>query len=178
MGWTDARVETLRTLWQDGLSASTIATQLGGVSRNAVIGKIHRLRIGGELARKAGNQGRRSIVRIEPSAPRRIAAAVGPGAEVYATPFPFADSGDVSGLSSRRLRDRYADMTASTTACLTLGRHSCKWPIGNPGEEGFSFCGGAQARGAFCVEHAPLAYVPQAAKHSEANLYRSLRRYI
>ena len=43
MGWTDERVENLKKLWQDGLSASQIAKQLGGVTRNAVIGKVHRL---------------------------------------------------------------------------------------------------------------------------------------
>ena len=45
MGWTDERVESLKKLWQDGLSASQIAKQLGGVTRNAVIGKVHRLNL-------------------------------------------------------------------------------------------------------------------------------------
>ena len=47
MGWTDERVETLKRLWLDGLSASQIAKQLGGVTRNAVIGKVHRLGLSG-----------------------------------------------------------------------------------------------------------------------------------
>ncbi|MBU2135314.1 MAG: GcrA cell cycle regulator, partial [Alphaproteobacteria bacterium] len=47
MGWTDERVDTLKKLWQDGLSASQIAKQLGGVTRNAVIGKVHRLGLSG-----------------------------------------------------------------------------------------------------------------------------------
>ena len=47
MGWTDERVELLKKLWQDGLSASQIAKQLGGVTRNAVIGKVHRLGLSG-----------------------------------------------------------------------------------------------------------------------------------
>jgi GcrA cell cycle regulator len=45
MNWTDERVELLRKLWAEGLSASQIAAQLGGVSRNAVIGKVHRLKL-------------------------------------------------------------------------------------------------------------------------------------
>ena len=45
MNWTDERVELLRKLWSEGLSASQIAAQLGGVSRNAVIGKVHRLKL-------------------------------------------------------------------------------------------------------------------------------------
>ena len=50
MGWTDERVELLKKLWQDGLSASQIAKQLGGVTRNAVIGKVHRLGLSGRAA--------------------------------------------------------------------------------------------------------------------------------
>ena len=45
MNWTDERVELLKKLWAEGLSASQIAAQLGGVSRNAVIGKVHRLKL-------------------------------------------------------------------------------------------------------------------------------------
>ncbi|WP_035463509.1 GcrA family cell cycle regulator, partial [Bartonella birtlesii] len=47
MGWTDERVELLKKFWNEGLSASQIAAQLGGVSRNAVIGKVHRLKLPG-----------------------------------------------------------------------------------------------------------------------------------
>jgi hypothetical protein len=47
MSWTDERVELLKKLWADGLSASQIANQLGGVTRNAVIGKVHRLSLSG-----------------------------------------------------------------------------------------------------------------------------------
>ncbi|HEY9218643.1 MAG TPA: GcrA family cell cycle regulator, partial [Phenylobacterium sp.] len=50
MGWTEERVEILKKLWQDGLSASQIAKQLGGVTRNAVIGKVHRLGLSGRAA--------------------------------------------------------------------------------------------------------------------------------
>ena len=50
MSWTDERVSTLKKLWLDGLSASQIAKQLGGVTRNAVIGKVHRLGLSGRAA--------------------------------------------------------------------------------------------------------------------------------
>ena len=49
-GWTDERVDLLRRLWDEGLSASQIAAQLGGVTRNAVIGKVHRLGLSGRAA--------------------------------------------------------------------------------------------------------------------------------
>ena len=56
MSWTDERVSTLKKLWLDGLSASQIAKQLGGVTRNAVIGKVHRLGLSGRAA--PGGRGR------------------------------------------------------------------------------------------------------------------------
>src|SRR5450432_4285790 len=79
MGWTDERVELLKKLWQDGLSASQIAKQLGGVTRNAVIGKVHRLGLSG---RATPSKPARTVfkaprptrpVSAAPSAPRRLA---------------------------------------------------------------------------------------------------------
>ena len=56
-GWTDERVEALRRLWGEGLSASQIAKQLGDVSRNAVIGKVHRLGLEGRVKGTEGAEG-------------------------------------------------------------------------------------------------------------------------
>src|SRR5690606_10360477 len=58
MSWTDERVELLKRLWADGLSASQIAGELGGVTRNAVIGKVHRLSLSGRAKPAAGAQQR------------------------------------------------------------------------------------------------------------------------
>src|SRR6476469_10974427 len=69
MGWTDDRVETLKKLWLEGLSASQIAKQLGGVTRNAVIGKVHRLGLSG---RAAPSQPSRPVLRTQ--RPQRPAA--------------------------------------------------------------------------------------------------------
>src|SRR4051812_7734622 len=82
MGWTDERVELLKKLWQDGLSASQIAKQLGGVTRNAVIGKVHRLGLSG---RATPSKPQRTVFKsprparvatAAPSAPRRLADPV------------------------------------------------------------------------------------------------------
>ena len=78
MGWTDERVENLKKLWQDGLSASQIAKQLGGVTRNAVIGKVHRLGLSGRAtpskpARPVFKAPRPQRAVAQPAAPRRIA---------------------------------------------------------------------------------------------------------
>src|SRR6185369_705670 len=89
MGWTDERVETLKKLWLDGLSASQIAKQLGGVTRNAVIGKVHRLGLSGRAtpsqpARPAFKAPRPPRPAPTPSlAPRRVVAALPEPQPVY-----------------------------------------------------------------------------------------------
>src|SRR6056300_126663 len=65
MAWTDDRVETLKQLWTDGLSASQIARKMGGVTRNAVIGKVHRLGLSGRAS-----PARVSTVRVNTGASR------------------------------------------------------------------------------------------------------------
>lgn len=167
MGWTDERVELLKKLWQDGLSASQIAKQLGGVTRNAVIGKVHRLGLSG---RAAPSKPQRTVFKAPrparpataaPSAPRRIAEPVAS----HPTPTPV----------------RYVDETPGTATVLTLGAHMCKWPIGDPSLDNFTFCGRrSEENGPYCHEHAQVAYQPAQAKKksSAAELARSLRRYI
>ncbi len=169
MGWTEDRVEVLRKLWLDGLSASQIAKHLGGgLTRNAVIGKVHRLGLSG---RAAPSQPHRAVLKT----PRPPRPAVG------ATPAP------------RRLEPalrteaepppvQYAEEAGSATV-LTLGAHMCKWPIGDPSNDGFSFCGRVSAGdGPYCAHHAQVAYQPQqkrTGKRSDASeLVRSLRRYM
>jgi GcrA cell cycle regulator len=115
MTWTDERVDTLRELWGSGKSASEIAAILGdNITRNAVIGKAHRL----------GLSGRPSPIRRKPAAP---------------APVPVT-----SGTNILNLTDRM-----------------CKWPIGDPREPGFHFCGRACKTGLpYCAEHAAVAYQP------------------
>jgi GcrA cell cycle regulator len=161
MGWTDERVELLKKLWQDGLSASQIAKQLGGVTRNAVIGKVHRLGLSG---RAAPSKPARTVFKaprparpVAPSAPRRIA-------EPHAAPTPV----------------RVLDEAPGMATVLTLGAHMCKWPIGDPALDNFTFCGRRCDEGPYCHEHSQVAYQPAQAKKktSAAELARSLRRYL
>jgi GcrA cell cycle regulator len=166
MGWTEDRVTTLKKLWLDGLSASQIAKQLGGVTRNAVIGKVHRLGLSG---RAAPSQPSRPVLRAP--RPARPAPVVGHHAprRVEPQPHPVA-----------RL-ENYVEEPGSATV-LTLGAHMCKWPIGDPSSDGFTFCGRRIGdEGPYCVEHARVAYQPQqkkAGRSSASELARSLRRYI
>ncbi len=168
MGWTDERVELLKKLWQDGLSASQIAKQLGGVTRNAVIGKVHRLGLSGRAtpskpARTTFKAPRPARPVAAPSAPRRIAEPL-------------------SALSPQQPPTpvRYVDEAPGTATVLTLGAHMCKWPIGDPSLDTFTFCGRRSGEGPYCHEHSQVAYQPaQSKKRSGPNeLARSLRRYI
>ncbi len=167
MGWTDERVASLKKLWLDGLSASQIAKQLGGVTRNAVIGKVHRLGLSG---RAAPSQPQRPVFKApRPQRPAPVAAPVR-RAEPIAPPAPIY----------------VRDETPGSATVLTLGAHMCKWPIGDPSTDGFSFCGRRTGQdGPYCNEHARVAYQPSAQKkaaggkrNDASELARSLRRYI
>ncbi|MGG7517352.1 GcrA family cell cycle regulator [Allorhizobium undicola] len=169
MNWTDERVEKLKKLWMEGLSASQIATQLGGVSRNAVIGKVHRLclpgraKAGGATAAPARAPKRPAAAprpanyQARPSAPRP--AAVRPASAVAV----LRDDMDVESL------DRVIATPVSSTSLpaskrlsLTdLTERTCKWPVGDPMKEDFHFCGCDSADGSpYCAYHAKLAYQP------------------
>ena len=168
MGWTDERVETLKKLWLDGLSASQIAKQLGGVTRNAVIGKVHRLGLSG---RATPSQPQRPIFKA-PRAPRPAVAAV---------PAPRRAI-EPAAMPAQVPAPAYFSEEPGTATVLTLGAHMCKWPIGDPSSDGFTFCGRRSEReGPYCTEHARVAYQPQqkkAGRSGASELARSLRRYI
>ena len=163
--WSDDRVEQLKTLWTEGLSASQIARALGGVTRNAVIGKVHRLGLSGRAtpskpARTVFKAPRPARTVSAPSAPRRLA--------------------EPSALAIQPAPVRYVDETPGTATVLTLGAHMCKWPIGDPSQDNFTFCGRRSGDGPYCHEHSQVAYQPAQAKKRSgpAELARSLRRYI
>lgn len=142
MGWTDERVTTLKKLWLDGLSCSQIAKQLGGVTRNAVIGKVHRLGLNG---RAAPSQPARPAFRA-PSPPRPVASRPVRPATLQA---------NAASQSAPVLR---IEEPGSATV-QTLGAHMCKWPIGDPASDGFTFCGRRSGEnGPYCREHAQVAY--------------------
>jgi GcrA cell cycle regulator len=166
-GWTDERVASLKKLWLEGLSASQIAKQLGGVTRNAVIGKVHRLGLSGRATPAAPA---RTVFKA-PRAPRPVLPVAHPPRRVE----PIAAASPVPSLPAVR------EEPGSATV-LTLGAHMCKWPIGDPSTDGFTFCGRRTGQeGPYCHEHARVAYQPamKKGKRSDAaELARSLRRYI
>jgi GcrA cell cycle regulator len=157
MEWSSERIEQLRSLWHDGLSASQIATHLGGITRNAVIGKAHRLGLTGRPSPIKN----RSISVARPRPPRRP--------RVEHTHAPRA----VAAAPVHHVRHveppqpvELEDMPGATI--LTLTDRICKWPIGDPRHPDFHFCGRASAEGLpYCTDHARRAYQPPARRGGE-----------
>ncbi|KAA0699409.1 GcrA cell cycle regulator [Neorhizobium sp. P12A] len=165
MNWTDERVEKLKKLWSEGLSASQIAAQLGGVSRNAVIGKVHRLSLPGRA--KAG--GTATTAR----APKRNATV--PRAPTYASRVATRTVTRQQGATMLKEEIEVDEMEEmefrpasnvvvpiSRRLGLTeLTERTCKWPVGDPLKDDFYFCGCESPDSSpYCTYHQRLAYQP------------------
>lgn len=137
MDWTADRIDLLKQLASEGLSAAKIAERLGGVTRNAVIGKLHRLDRP-QAAAGAAPRPSKPAPRAKPPSP---AAAGRPAAAEPAAP---------------RLRERKEAPGSATFLSLTAGM--CRWPIGDPSSRDFSFCGAQACHGPYCARHSRLAY--------------------
>ncbi len=173
MGWTEERVELLKKLWLEGLSASQIAGVLGeGVTRNAVIGKVHRLKLTGR-AKPASSTPR---ARTAPRAPgiRRVAGGMPrPGSAISG--MLKSRSVPVAPMHGATALKIDAEFEAETyvapqvqelfipedqrLSLLQLNEHTCKWPIGDPLTPDFYFCGqNAEEGKPYCEFHARRAY--------------------
>jgi GcrA cell cycle regulator len=150
MEWSTERIEQLRSLWQDGLSASQIAANLGGITRNAVIGKAHRL----------GLTGRPSPIKNRPVGISRPKPQKRPRVEAQPAPRPApAGSAPPRRFEPPQPVVELDDGPGATI--LTLTDRICKWPIGDPRQPDFHFCGRASAEGLpYCADHARRAYQP------------------
>lgn len=137
--WTDARVERLRTLWIEGLSASQIARDLGGVTRNAVIGKLHRM--------GAASHGRSKPTRPRPRSQKRV---------VTATPRPALVQ-VVDLIEAPPPLEPLKREDGSVVSILTCDDTTCRFPIGDPLDDGFALCG-RPAHGRYCAAHDAIAF--------------------
>jgi GcrA cell cycle regulator len=146
-GWTDSRVESLKSLWLEGLSASQVAKQLGGVTRNAVIGKIHRLGLSGRAAGENAAPRVRAARTARQAARPSVRLAVSPCERTRREPVVLQSEGP----------GRVSSMAG-------LHGHICKWPIGDPQGAVFSFCGpDAPGDGPYCGDHHRRAHQPRKA---------------
>jgi GcrA cell cycle regulator len=155
MTWTDERVELLKKLWADGLSASRIAAELGGVSRNSVIGKVHRLGLSGRaksastsVPRQRKPRTHQHMMRIaRPGVRGNTALAPLHVFETELEPEPEV----IENIVPMGQRCTILELTDST----------CRWPIGDPSAADFFFCGGKTIEGLpYCGYHSRVAYQP------------------
>jgi GcrA cell cycle regulator len=161
--WTDDRVEQLKKLWEAGLSASQIAAELGNVTRNAVIGKVHRLGLSGRVKTPSSAAPRRRkarpaqhMMRVSRPLPRG-SAALAHALEVEMEPDPIAYDNVVP--MSQRL------------SLMELNEATCHWPIGDPESSEFFFCGGKSLQGLpYCANHSRIAYQPASDRRRRPNL--------
>jgi GcrA cell cycle regulator len=179
MSWTDERVETLKRMWAEGQSASQIAKELGGVTRNAVIGKVHRLglshRVGGEgdvRAEEAAEPVVETLVveapEPEPEPARSAAAEAPPPALRKLVPAgqPLPPQPAANEISPEALASvREVEKRARKLTLMELTERTCKWPIGDPATDDFWFCGLPTLPGKpYCEAHVGVAFQPMSAR--------------
>ena len=166
MTWTDERVEQLKKLWSDGLSASQIAAELGGITRNAVIGKVHRLGLSGRTKAPSASTPR-------PRKPRtthmlRVSRPVVRGNTALAHSFAY----DYEVEAEQAPVENVIPMGQRRTL-LELNEQTCRWPIGDPATQDFYFCGGhALTTLPYCAYHSRIAYQPPAARRDKRPIHR------
>lgn len=145
MSWTDERVSLLKKMWVEGKTAAEIAKELGGVTRNAVIGKAHRLKLSNRISPIQQNT-RKPVVRVSVNEDR----APAPVAKLRVAPPAPARPIKIKGVKMQDLKERM-----------------CRWPLGDPRDADFHFCGCNAVPGLpYCPDHAKMAY--QAARNSRA----------
>ena len=152
MSWTEERVALLKKLWQDGLSASQIAGELGSVTRNAVIGKVHRLGMSGR-GQPTSTIKRQRRAAAPTSSMRRLRSTTTIGGLALQTEYEVVEQPHY-----RQRRDVVVPI-AKRLSIEKLTERTCKWPIGDPGHDDFHFCGHDSLEGVpYCEYHASVAY--------------------
>ena len=179
MEWTEQRIEVLRKLWGQGQTASQIAAILGGITRNAVIGKAHRLGLTGRPSPIKREAGASAQPRRRSAAPaRRLPGSgqPGPPGQVHGQPLPqtpgisaaqahaHAQAGAQRSEAAAQQMPREAPMQVpqksnSTRTASHVGSKTCSWPMGDPKQPGFHFCGEpAEIGKPYCAHHCHVAY--------------------
>ncbi|KQI71436.1 GcrA cell cycle regulator [Loktanella sp. 5RATIMAR09] len=127
MSWTDERVETLKKMWGEGQSASQIAKELGGVTRNAVIGKVHRL----GLSNRAGSAGAPAKAAPKEKPAAAPAAAAKPAAKPAAAPKPKAAPASTPPKEEPELDENGIPISAARRAIIPAGQPLPPQPSAN-----------------------------------------------
>ncbi len=194
MSWTDERVELLKKMWGEGQSASQIAKELGGVTRNAVIGKIHRLglsnRTSTATASKADTKPKaeakaKKVTKPEvaekpkkpveakpaPAAAEAVANVPVPAAtpvrkQIVPAGQPLPPQPSTNEISPEALaRQSEVEKKAKKLTLMELTERTCKWPVGDPATDDFWFCGLPVQQGKpYCEAHVGVAFQPMSSR--------------
>ena len=174
MSWTNERVELLKKLWGEGQSASQIAKELGSVTRNAVIGKVHRLGLSNRAtstskpetspksekkAEKAATKKNESVAKNSESKPTPSAPA---RRQIIPAGQPLPPQPSANEISPEALaRVSEVEKKAKKISLLELTERTCKWPVGDPATQDFWFCGlPTQTGKPYCEAHVGVAFQP------------------
>jgi GcrA cell cycle regulator len=176
MSWTDERVEQLRQHWLEGKSASQIAALLGhGLTRNAVIGKVHRLGLGGRAKSPSSGASRLRPASSQPGAHRLAphrTASVAPRVVRGATALAIAPL-----TQAEAEPEAYESVVLPMSLRVTiveLKEAMCRWPLGDPTSPDFRYCGSPVAHGPYCAHHGRLAYQPAQERRRDRDRHRRL----
>ncbi len=188
MSWTDERVEVLKKMWGEGQSASQIAKELGGVTRNAVIGKVHRLGLSNRAARAEAAPKEKPAAAAKPAAapkPKPAAApkpAAQPAAAAAAAPAPKPNlpirkaivpagqplppqpsANEISPEALAKVSE--VEKKSKKISLMELTERTCKWPVGDPSTDDFWFCGlPSQTGKPYCEAHVGVAFQPMSSR--------------
>ena len=161
MAWTTEMIEGLKKMWKRGLTTNEIAKELG-VSKNSIVGKVHRLNLTSRPSPIKKKDGEEELEVVETSFEESFEQE-----PVKASaPQPKASS------SAKETASEVVPLNVETELkkrrCIKLSEldsHTCRWPIGDPKDDHFCFCGNKVRAGqTYCDEHAAIAYVKPAKK--------------
>ncbi|MCG7493714.1 GcrA family cell cycle regulator [Thalassobius sp. Cn5-15] len=192
MSWTDERVELLKKMWGEGQSASQIAKELGGVTRNAVIGKVHRLGLSNRATSASAADASKTEAKAKPAPKKEAAAKSKPKEAAAPAPEPAAaapvptprpavsparkaiipagqplppqpSANEISPEALAKVNE--VEKKSKKLGLLELTERTCKWPVGDPATEDFWFCGlPVQAGKPYCEAHVGVAFQPMSSR--------------